>query len=235
VGSAICGATAIVATGPVIEAKEEELAYAVANITIFGVVAMLFYPYLAHAIFGSDTTGAGLFLGTSIHETAQVAGSGLIYAQVFDLPKALDIATVTKLVRNVFIAAVVPLMAYFYARREAEPGREKAEVSLIKLFPLFILGFLALAVFRTLGDSTLAGGAAYGLLDKSAWSSLVGTIQGVAEALLAMAMAAVGLGTSLNQLRGLGLRPFYVGFAAAASVGVLSIVGIALLRALGVS
>ncbi|MBE0689745.1 MAG: putative sulfate exporter family transporter, partial [Anaerolineae bacterium] len=61
VGTSICGATAIVATGPAIDAKEEEVTYAIANITVFGILAMLLYPYLAHLLFGSDHTATGLF------------------------------------------------------------------------------------------------------------------------------------------------------------------------------
>jgi len=117
VGTSVCGATAIVAAGPAIDAREEELTYAIANITVFGILAMLLYPLLGHALFPNDPTSAGLFLGTSIHETAQVAGGGLIYAELYDAGQALDVATVTKLVRNVLMALVIPLMAYVYQRR----------------------------------------------------------------------------------------------------------------------
>ncbi len=108
--------TAIVATGPAIGAEEEEITYAVANITVFGLVAMFLYPYLAHSLFGHLPTVAGLFLGTSIHETAQVAGEGLIYSQIYGAPRVLDGATVAKLVRNVFMAVVIPLMSFLYHR-----------------------------------------------------------------------------------------------------------------------
>jgi uncharacterized integral membrane protein (TIGR00698 family) len=224
VGTSICGASAIVATGPAIEAKEEEVAYAVANITLFGIVAMLVYPYVAHAVFGGNPTQAGLFLGTSIHETAQVAGSGLIYKQLFDSPKALDAATVAKLVRNLFMAIVIPLMAYLHHRRSTDENRKR--VSVASLFPLFILGFVLMAVLRSVGDATVSGGAAFGLLDKATWSALVKGLDTWAGNLLAAAMAAVGLATSVRQFKGLGLRPFYAGLGAAVSVGVLSILGI---------
>jgi Predicted membrane protein len=73
-----CGASAIVATAPVINAKKAEITYAIANITIFGVIVMFLYPYVANYIFVKDPITIGLFLGTSIHETAQVIASGLI-------------------------------------------------------------------------------------------------------------------------------------------------------------
>jgi len=56
VGTSICGASAIVATAPGINAKDEEVAYAVANITVFGIIAMVVYPFLAHWIFNGNTT-----------------------------------------------------------------------------------------------------------------------------------------------------------------------------------
>lgn len=235
VGTSICGATAIVATGPAIDAKEEELTYAVANITVFGILAMFLYPYLAHTLFPHEMTDAGLFLGTAIHETAQVAGSGLIYADLFDADEALEAATVTKLVRNVLIAVVIPLMAYRYRQQTASPTRRHKRIDILGLFPMFILGFLLLAVVRTLGDATLDRGAAFGLLDAVQWDGLVETVRSAAELALAVAMAGVGLGTSFRQLRGLGLKPFYVGLGASVAVGGLSLFGILVLNVLGVN
>src|SRR5690625_1760732 len=71
-GTGICGVTAIMATSPVIEAKEDEISYAVANITIFGLTGMILYPFLANYLFANDPINTGMFLGTAIHDTAQV-------------------------------------------------------------------------------------------------------------------------------------------------------------------
>lgn len=97
---------------------------AVANITVFGIIALVAYPFLTHWLFSADTTMIGLFLETSIHETAQVAASGLIYDQTFDTitnPTAADVAMITKLVRNVLMAVVIPAMTFVYARRTGKP------------------------------------------------------------------------------------------------------------------
>ena len=59
---------------------------------------MFLYPLLAHIIFNDNSLHVGLFLGTAIHETAQVAGSGIIYSEQFQNPSVLDISTVIKLV-----------------------------------------------------------------------------------------------------------------------------------------
>lgn len=228
IGTAICGATAIVATAPGIRAKEEEVTYAIANITVFGIAAMLLYPFLANAIFGGEVVDVGLFLGTSIHETAQVAGAGLIYDQSFDVvtsPSAADVAIVAKLVRNVLMLVVIPAVTFLYVRRQRELGEEVGHrTRIIDMVPVFILGFLAMAAFRSIGDAMIdAGDAAFGIWGPEAWDGLIDGVRTTAEYLLAAAMAAVGLGTSFAQLRGLGVKPFAVGIAAAAAVGIASV------------
>ena len=146
VGTSICGATAIVAMSPTIGAHDDETAYAVACITLFGVAAMLAYPFAAHWLFGGDPLRAGMFLGTAVHETAQVAGAGLVYQEAFGDPKALDVATVTKLVRNLSMLLVIPIMAVFYHRRSTEGGAAPKWYTMI---PLFIVGFAAMSLLRT--------------------------------------------------------------------------------------
>ena len=236
VGTSICGASAIVATAPAIEAEDEEVAYAVANITVFGIAAMLIYPYLAHALFSGNVVMAGLFQGTAIHETAQVTGSALIYDQTFGVsqkPSAADVAIVIKLVRNAFMAVVIPVMAYIYARRQAGRDGGAASVSARKLFPMFILAFVGMAAVRSMGDAgPRGGGLAFGVWPKAEWSAAVGWIGNAAGYVLAMAMAGVGLGTRLKTLKGLGITPFYVGLFASVVVGVASAVAVFLLGGL---
>ncbi|MBC8508518.1 MAG: putative sulfate exporter family transporter [Anaerolineales bacterium] len=234
VGTSICGVTAIVATSPAIDAEEEESAYAVAVITVFGLFATIFYPYLANFIFNAHAIKAGLFLGTSVHETAQVVGAAKIYADIFAQTLTLDVATVTKLVRNVFMAFVIPFMAYYYARQSPVEDEFKGEkTSILKLLPMFILGFIAMAVFRSIGDAGInAGGEAFALLDGSAWKTLIATIKNWAEVLLVVALAGVGLGTNFRSVRALGIKPFIVGLGASLSVGLISYLAITLLGGL---
>lgn len=116
VGTSICGATAIAALAPAINAKKEEISYAIANITVFGLFAMFLYPMVAYTVFNDNSLSVGLFLGTSIHETAQVAGSGMIYSEQYQNPSVLDISTVIKLVRNTMMVIAIPLLA-FLARK----------------------------------------------------------------------------------------------------------------------
>ena len=111
VGTSICGATAIAALAPSINAKKTEITYAIANITVFGLFAMFFYPIISNIIFLNDALSVGLFLGSSIHETAQVAGSAMIYSTQYQNHDVVDIATVTKLLRNTLMVIVIPFLA----------------------------------------------------------------------------------------------------------------------------
>lgn len=230
VGTSICGNTAIVATGPVIGADDDEMSYAVGCITLFGLLALLVYPWIAHGLFENDPTLAGLFLGTSIHDTAQVAGAGLLYAQQFGSTLTLETATVTKLVRNLFMLGVIPVMAVLHHRGDGLPTRG-GRMPFSQIVPLFVFGFVAMTALRSIGD---VGEQPFGLLTTEQWTDLIEVLSEAATWCLAVAMAAVGLGTSLTRLRLLGLRPLAVGMAAALLVGCVSF---ALLRgamALGV-
>ncbi|MFD1031277.1 YeiH family protein [Metaplanococcus flavidus] len=224
-GTGICGVTAIMATAPVIKAKENEISYAVANITIFGLIGMLFYPYLAHFFFADDPVKAGLFLGTAIHDTAQVTGAALIYAQVFGANEVIDVATITKLTRNVFIIAVIPFVSYLFFRNRKGDGKGGELPKWYKLFPLFILGFLLLSLLRSIGDATaVSNGQAFGVLSPGAWEEFHSFWSSFGSTyMLGLAMAGVGLSTNLRAFKGMGITPFYIGLIAAVSVGSISL------------
>ena len=214
VGTSICGATAIVALAPAINAKKEEISYAIANITIFGLLAMFLYPLLAHIIFNDNSLYVGLFLGTSIHETAQVAGSGIIYSKQFQNPSVLDISTVIKLVRNTMMVFVIPFLAYL----AKEKSNDNNKIYITSIFPYFIIGFLAFGLIRTVGDQFVYQ------IGSEIWNNFIHYIKYSAEILLITAMSAVGFNTKLDKFKNLGLKPFYLGFIAALSVGVVSLI-----------
>lgn len=235
-GTGICGVTAIMATSPVIEAKEDEISYAVANITIFGLTGMVLYPFLANFLFAADPIKAGMFLGTAIHDTAQVTGAALIYNQIYDVQKVVDVATVTKLTRNLFIIVIIPFVSYLFFKNknneEANLSKEKKELPKWYTFiPLFVIGFLFFSFLRTIGDITLStSGTAFGLLQQNTWETFYNASSSFGTTyLLGMAMAGVGLSTNFAMFKGIGIKPFYIGFIAAVSVGLVSITLISLL------
>ena len=219
IGSTVCGTTAIIATAPVINAKKSEMAYAIANMTVFGILAMLIYPYFANFYFDGDPLFAGLFMGTAIHETSQVAAAGLIYDQQFNSPETLNIATVTKLIRNTFLVIMIPLFAYLYNRGQ----NHKKNYSIINIFPYFVLGFIALIILRNIGDVFFLQTNING---EEMWIEFVSLITSSAKIFLSMSMAAVGLSTNLKDLKSMGYKPFIVGFVSLLTVGIVSLTAI---------
>ena len=218
IGSTVCGTTAIMATAPIIGAKKNEVSYAIANITLFGILSMLIYPYFANHYFDAEPLFVGLFLGTSIHETSQVAAAGLIYDQQFNSPEAMNVATVTKLIRNTFLVIMIPLFAFLYNRNTVV----KKNYSIIAIFPYFVLGFVAMIILRNIGDQFFLN--TYNYL----WLDTVDIIKSSSKIFLTMAMAAIGLSTNLKDLKSMGYKPFIVGFIGMTTVGVISILCIEL-------
>ena len=216
IGTSVCGATAIVATAPVINAKKTEIAYAIANITLFGVIAMIGYPYFAEWFFNENELKAGLFLGTAIHETSQVAAAGLIYDQQFNSPETLNVATVTKLIRNTFLVIMIPLFAFLYNRGELKGN----SYSILDIFPYFVLGFIGMIIIRNLGDQIFS----IENENRLYWINLIEIIKILATTFLTMAMAAVGISINLSELKLMGYKPFVVGLIAAITVGFISLI-----------
>ena len=216
IGSTVCGTTAIMATAPVIKANKSEVSYAIANITLFGILSMFIYPYFSNFYFDSEPLFVGLFLGTAIHETSQVAAAGLIYEQQFNSQETLNIATVTKLIRNTFLIIMIPLFAFLYNRGKT---KEKS-YSILSIFPYFVLGFVGMIVFRNIGDQIFI--ANY----NDNWNEIINIIKFASKIFLTMAMAAIGLSTNLKDIRNMGYKPFIVGFIAMLTVGIVSILTI---------
>ena len=215
IGSTVCGTTAIMATAPIIKATKGEVAYAIANMTVFGIISMLIYPYFSNIYFNGDPLFVGLFLGTAIHETSQVAAAGLIYDQQFNSPETLNVATVTKLIRNTFLIIMIPLFAFLYNRNTAKTKN----YSIIDIFPYFVLGFIGMIIFRNIGDQFFLNEDT-----RQIWQSSISNIKDSAKVFLSMAMAAIGLSTNLKDLKSMGYKPFVVGLVAAITVGFISLI-----------
>jgi uncharacterized membrane protein YadS len=133
----------------------------------------------------------------------------------------LRVATVTKLTRNIFLAAVIPILTWMHLRANKIGSGGIGAVS-TTLVPGFVVGFLAMAVLRSIGDATLGStGAAFGLLTAETWTSVTKDLGDfwASQVLLGTAMAAVGLNTNFAVFKGVGMKPFVVGMAGALVVG----------------
>jgi len=204
VGTAVCGNSAIVATAPVVKAEEREVSFAVATITLFGTIAVFAFPLIGRALGLGDVT-FGLWSGVAVNDTSQVVAA----SAAFSTP-ARDIATVVKLVRNALMAPLIVLIAWWW-QRSADAASTNVGKSVRSAVPLFVLGFLALALLRSTG---IIQPNAAAILDE------------IAKALILVALAGVGLNTRLVQLRAIGLTPFFAGLATASVLAALSLTAI---------
>ncbi|MRR15536.1 MAG: putative sulfate exporter family transporter [Deltaproteobacteria bacterium] len=223
VGTSICGNTAIVATAPAIGAKEEEVSFAVAVITLFGLIAVVTYPIIGQAL-GFSNTAFGLWAGTAVNDTSQVVAVGAAHSS-----EALGVATVVKLMRNTIMAPLIIVMGLFLRQRgSSDPASPRSVVPRGGiLIPWFVIGFLTLSLVRTSGISA-------GILprdvgrpgDLQTAASVLNAFDVLARFAILTALAGVGLGTRLQSIFRIGLRPFVLGLCvsmvlAAASLGLI--------------
>ena len=213
VGTAVCGNSAIVATAPVIGARDDEVSFAVATNTLFGTLAVFLYPLVGHALHLRDPA-FGTWAGSAVNDTSQVVATGFAYSD-----GAGRIATDVKLTRNALMGAVIVLMGVLHGRGGETGGARAGFWTRVKQsVPLFVLGFLAMAALQS------AGVLAW--LSERAGRDLAADAQTWARILILIALAGVGLSTRIAAMRRAGLRPFYVGLTVAAAVSIVSLLWI---------
>ncbi|MDZ4785793.1 MAG: putative sulfate exporter family transporter [bacterium] len=200
VGTTICGGSAIAVTAPIIKAKEEETSYAIGTITLWGVLAIFIYPYIAR-LFEVSNFNFGLFAGSAIHSTPQVVGAGFIYSELSG-----QTATTVKLIRNCFMAPLALFIAFWYQRKEKAMSGTK--VNYAKAFPWFLFGFFITAALNT-----------WGILP----TNIISSITNIAKFLIIISMVGIGLSVNFSSFKGIGFRPLIVGFIGALVVAGISI------------
>ena len=218
-GTAICGCTAIIAVAPILRAQKADVGIALTCVVLFGSIAMMSYPWIAGALFGPGSAQAGIFFGSSIHDTSQVVGAAMIYADQFHAPDAVAIAGLTKFMRTLGLLVLVPLAAFWMARKEALVPAAGPRDLRRKAVPLFVIAFLGLVVLRTLGDGFV--GDSSELLQK--WQAALAAGQKASDWLLLCGIGAVGLGVTFSHLREAGWRPVLLSFVAALLTGATSL------------
>ena len=199
VGTSICGASAVLAAKVATAGDDEDAAYAVACVTVFGTLAMFAYP-AAESFLHLSPRAYGLWAGSSIHEIAQA-----VAASFQGGGDAGQFGTIAKLTRVAMMAPVVIALGEMTAQLGLAGEGERRRPP----FPWFLVGFLALAALNSLVAIPRVLSAPIG----------VG-----ATFLLSMAMAAMGLHTDLRHIRSRGLKPLALGFFASLFISLISLV-----------
>lgn len=195
VGTSVCGASAIAATGPLVQADEDEVAVSIGLISLVGTIGVVVYPTLG-TLMGLSDAAYALLCGATLQEVPQVLAAAFARGQ-----EAGDFGTLVKLARVALLAPLALVIALTYRARDGAP------VSWRHLpLPGFVLGFLAVGGARSLG-----------LIPEV----IVPVLEQISRLLLAAAMTAVGLGVHFGAVRKLGWGP--VGLAGAGFVFVIAV------------
>ena len=192
-GTGICGGSAIAAIAPTIDADDNDVAYAMSATFLFDMAMFVLFPIMGRAL-GMTDQAFGIWAGTAVNDTSSVVATGYAFSEA-----AGDFATMVKLTRTVAIIPTVLVFAYIgirNRRREMQAQSGGKKVNIIKVIPWFIVGFLALAALNSLG-----------------WipATVSGTIKTASKFLMVMALAAIGLSTSLLDFKKAGLAPMFYG------------------------
>jgi uncharacterized integral membrane protein (TIGR00698 family) len=200
-GTSICGASAVIATNTVTRASDEDVAYAVACVTIFGSLSMLLYPALA-GLLQLTPHAFGLWAGASIHEIAQVVAAAF--------PNGVDsgnFGTIAKLSRVMLLAPMVLVLGFLGTRHHQANGVEPQRRQSVPM-PWFVLGFLVMMLFNSL-DLIPPADKAY--------------LVQATTLLLTVALTAMGLETDFRKLQAKGWRPLLVGAGSWVFISALSL------------
>ncbi len=203
VGTAICGASAIAAVSPVIEAEEQDVAYGISTIFLFNIAAVLVFPTLGRLL-GLSQHAFGLWAGTAINDTSSVVAAAYSYGQT-----AGAYATIVKLTRSTIIIPIALTLAAIRTIKARRAGGETADVNVVRLIPWFIVWFLVAALLNTVG--VLSPAVIHG-------ATTTGTF------LIVVALTAVGLSADFRQMAKTGFKPIFLGMVLWVVVAVTSLV-----------
>lgn len=208
-GTGICGGSAIAAIAPVIDAEDNDIAYAMSATFLFDMAMIVLFPIMGRAL-GLNDMAYGLWAGTAVNDTSSVVAAGYAFSEA-----AGDFATMVKLTRTLSIIPTVIIFAFIelHIKKKAAMAKgntvtEKAKINILTLFPWFIIGFLALAIINSLGFIPAFVSAA---------------AKDLSKLLMVCALAAIGLNTSFKDMKKSGIAPMVHGFIISVLVVIVAI------------
>ena len=211
-GFSICGASAIAAMRPVSDADDDDMAYAIALVTICGTLAIFLLPVIGELI-GFSGAQFGSWVGASVHDVAQTvatAASGNDDAQ--------DAAIVVKLTRVMLLAPLVAAVSFTRRQklnRTIATDSKTQKAKLPPIVPLFVVGFIA----------AISINSSFNLP-----SEFLSNVKWLEKSLLACALVGLGAGVDARKLRRVGTRPLALGLISWILIATLSALGVAVLN-----
>lgn len=208
IGSSICGGSAIAATAPVIGADDEEIAQSISVIFFFNILAALIFPTLG-GFLGLSDYGFGLFAGTAVNDTSSVTAAAAAWDAIHN-SQTLGIAAVVKLTRTLAIIPITLILAIYRVRVSRSQSGERIKIS--KLFPFFILYFIAASIITTL------------CIGAGVPREIFQPLKNLSRFFILMAMAAIGLNTNVIKLIRSGGKPLLMGLCCWIAIASVSLI-----------
>ena len=209
-GTGICGGSAIAAISSAIDADDNDVAYAMSATFLFDMAMIVLFPIMGRAL-GMSDEAFGIWAGTAVNDTSSVVATGYAFSE-----GAGDFATMVKLTRTLAIIPTVITFAFIQLnikRKEALANQQngsqlKANFSIGKIFPWFILGFLGMSIVASIFPVPAA---------------FVSTSKRISKFLMVCALSAIGLNTSFASMKKAGIRPMIHGFIISALVVIVAL------------
>lgn len=186
-GSSICGAAAVLATQSVLKNEAYKSAIAVSFVVIFGAIAMFLYPFLYKlCFFDLNASQMGVYIGATLHEVAHVVGASTALGE--DVSKD---AIIVKMIRVIFLVPFLILLSLWLIKTGFHSKNEKTKV----VIPWFAVMFIVVVGFNS-----------FGFLSEN----MIKSINFIDTFALTMAMTALGMETSFDKFKNVGMKPFYL-------------------------
>lgn len=209
VGFGICGATAVAAIRPQTRATQEETSYAIGLIALCGTLSIVVLPFLGHLMGLSDQT-FGAWAGAAVHDVGQVVATASVWSE-----DAVKTAVIIKLARVCLLLPIVLILSIRHRRYLTSTGQTETAGKKVPIIPVFVLGFIAVAVIQN--SLTIPG-------------SLHGFIVLLSKILLGFGLVALGSGVRWKAIRAIGPRPMAMGLIAWVIVGGVSLAAVTLTK-----
>ena len=203
IGTSICGVTAILASSSILKSKDQDVAVAVLVVVLWGSLAVFTYPFFVELFFLTDIA-KGIFLGVSIHDTSQVLAAAMVHNDLHPNQKTLEIATITKIIRNLFLLALIPILIVF--NKSSKNNKNKSKSVFVKIFnsiPLFVIGFILFVTFRSIMDIYF--------LDNEKWMQFLVMLEEIISILFGLALTALGASIDLRKIFSQGYTALLIG------------------------
>ena len=190
-GSAICGAAAVLATESVLKSPAYKSAIAVSTVVVFGTIAMFLYPFLFKlGILNLSDSNMGIYIGATLHEVAHAVGAGEALGE-----NASSNAVIVKMIRVMMLAPFLIILSIWLLKTAVNSTIDNKDTKAKIIIPWFALMFIVVVAFNSFDLLSL---------------QIVESINYLDSFILTVAMTALGMQTSFDKFKNVGLKPIYL-------------------------